>query len=86
MTDDPQFYVLEVSLNNILMVELFSSNNRMVIFSKTEKKPYYFFFKQKNYCSFLQMEGVGDHTVGHIIGLNILKLEPIQLLEAVVSS
>ena len=36
----------------------------------------------KIYCSFLQMEGVGGHTTG----LNILKLQPIQLLEAVVSS
>ena len=32
------------------------------------------------------MERVGSHTIGHIIGLNILKLQPIQLLEAVVSS
>ena len=46
----------------------------------------FFVFKQKICCSFLQMEGVGGHTIGHIIGLNILKLQPIQLLEAVVSS
>ena len=46
----------------------------------------FFVFKQKIYCSFLQMEEVGGHTTGHIIGLNILKLQPIQLLEAVVSS
>ena len=43
----------------------------------------FFVFKQKICCSFLQMEGVGGHTIGHIIGLNILKLQPIQLLEAV---
>ena len=46
----------------------------------------FFVFKKEIYCSFLQMEGVGGHTIGHIIGLNILKLQPIQLLEAVVSS
>ena len=49
-------------------------------------KVFSIFFKQKIYCSFLQMDGVGSHTIGHIIGLNILKLQPIQLLEAVVSS
>ena len=37
MTGDPQFYVSEVSLNNILIIGLFCSNNRMIIFSKTEK-------------------------------------------------
>ena len=36
-TDDPQFYDLQVCLNNSLMVGLFRSNNRMVIFSKTKK-------------------------------------------------
>ena len=78
LTDDPQFYGLEVSLNNILMVGLFRSNNRMVIFSKTEKNHIIFFvFKQKIYCSFLQMERVGGHTIGHIIGLNISELQPI---------
>ena len=45
----------------------------------------FFVFKQKIYRSFLQMEGVGCHTIGHIIGLNILNLQPIQLLEAVIS-
>ena len=35
---DPQFYGLEVSLSNILMIGLFRLNNRMVIFTKTEKK------------------------------------------------
>ena len=29
--------------------------------------------------------GVGGHTISYIIGLNILKLQPIQFLEAVVS-
>ena len=38
LTDDPQFYGLRVSLSNVLMIGLFHSNNRMVIFSKTEKK------------------------------------------------
>ena len=46
----------------------------------------FFVFKQKIYCPFLQMEGVGGHTIGHTIGLNILNLQPIQLLEGVVSS
>ena len=34
---------------------------------------------------FMTMGGreVLNHTIGHIIGLNILKLQPIQLLEAV---
>ena len=32
------------------------------------------------------MKGFGGHTIGHITGLNILKLQLIQLLEAVVSS
>ena len=40
-TDDPHFYVLEMSLSNILMIGLFRSNNRMVIFSKTEKRSYH---------------------------------------------
>ena len=38
LTEDPQFYGLEMSLSNILIIGLFRSNNRMVIFSKTEKK------------------------------------------------
>ena len=38
LTDDLQFYGLEVSLSNILMIGLFCSNNRIVIFSKTEKE------------------------------------------------
>ena len=37
LIEDPQFYGLEMSLNNILMIGLFRSNYRMVIFSKTEK-------------------------------------------------
>ena len=38
LTDDPQFYGLEMSLRNTLIIGLFHSNNRMVNFSKTEKK------------------------------------------------
>ena len=34
--DSPHLYGLEMSLSNILMIGLFHSNNRMVIFSKTE--------------------------------------------------
>ena len=41
LTDDPQFYILEVSFSNILMIGLFHSNIRMVSFSKTEKKSYH---------------------------------------------
>ena len=95
LTDDPQFYGSEVSLSNILMIDLFSSDTRMVIISKTEKKSYHskyvkdytfmastwergvlkfvtylqilFVFKQKIYCSFLQMEGVGGHAIGHFL-------------------
>ena len=40
LTDNLQFYGLEMSLSNILMVGLFRSNYRMVIFSETEKKSY----------------------------------------------
>ena len=41
LTDDSQFFGLEVSLSNILMTDLFCSNSRMVIFSKTEKNSYH---------------------------------------------
>ena len=36
------------------------------------------FSNKRSHCSFLQMQGVGGHTIGHIIGLNILKLQPVQ--------
>ena len=39
LTDDPQLYGLEISLNKILMIDWFHLNNWMIIvFSKTEKK------------------------------------------------
>ena len=38
MADDPQFCGLEVFLNNILTIGLLGSNNRMIMFSKTENK------------------------------------------------
>ena len=38
LIDNPQFYCLEMSLSNILMIGLFRSNNRMIIFSKIEKE------------------------------------------------
>ena len=41
LTDDPQFYGLEVSLSNILIIGLLRSNNRMVIFSNTKKDSYH---------------------------------------------
>ena len=40
LTEDPQFYDLAMSLINILMIGLFCSNDRMVIFPKREKKSY----------------------------------------------
>ena len=82
LTDDPQFYGLEVSLNNILMVDLFRSNNRMIIFSKTEKNYIIFLCLNKrcivHFCRWrglwrglqmqgLQMEWVMGHTIAHII-------------------
>ena len=53
-----------------------------------------FVFRQKVYCPFLRMEWVlgWGHKTGYFCGchkcmtLNGLKLQPIQLLEAVVSS
>ena len=41
LTDNPKFYDLEMSLSNNLMISLFCSNDRMVIFSKTEKNNSY---------------------------------------------
>ena len=41
LTENPQFYGLEKSLSNILMIYLFRSNNRMVIFLKQKKKSYH---------------------------------------------
>ena len=38
LTNNLQSYGLEMSLYNILMIGLFRSNSRMVIFSKIEKK------------------------------------------------
>ena len=38
LTDDPQFYDLEMSISNILMIGSFCSNNRMIIFPKTKKR------------------------------------------------
>ena len=79
LSDDPQFFGLEVPLSNILMIGLFRSNNKMLIFFKTEKKysknvlkfvkclQFFFAFQQKIYCSILQMEGVGGHTIGYIV-------------------
>ena len=40
LTDDSQLYGLEVSVNGILMIGLFCSNNRMVFFSKTGNSYY----------------------------------------------
>ena len=50
LTEDPQFYGLEISLSNILMINLFCLSNKMVIFSKTEKKKniYIYIYHIKN--------------------------------------
>ena len=41
LTDNLQFYGLEMSLSSILMSGLFSSNNRMMIFLKQDKISYH---------------------------------------------
>ena len=61
LTDDPQFYGLEVSLNYILMVGLFRSN-RMVIFSKTEKKSFFLFSNKRSIVHFYRWRGLGPHN------------------------
>ena len=38
LTDDPQLHGSKMSLNNVLIIGFFRSNNRTLIFSKTEKK------------------------------------------------
>ena len=38
LSGNPQFYGLEMSLSNILMIGSFHSNSRIVVFSKTGKK------------------------------------------------
>ena len=38
LTDNPQFYGLGETLSNILVIGLFHSDNRMVVFFKTTKK------------------------------------------------
>ena len=63
LIDNPQFYCLEMSLSNILMIGLFRSNNRMVIFSKIEKE---FIWQQTCkgpyiYTFMFHMEGVWPH-------------------------
>ena len=37
LTDNPQFYGLGETLSNILVIGLFHSDNRMVVFFKTKK-------------------------------------------------
>ena len=48
----------------------------------------FFLFLNKRYIVHFSRwsKRVGGDIIGHIIGLNILKLHPTQLLEAVVSS
>ena len=36
LSDDTHLYGLEMSFSKILMIDLFRSNNRMTVFSKTE--------------------------------------------------
>ena len=41
LTDNPQFYGLGETLSNILVIGLFHSDNRMVVFFKTKKNSYH---------------------------------------------
>ena len=64
LTDDPYLHGLEISLSNILMIGLFRSNKRMVIFSKT-----------KIHTNDVHMELGWSHVVGvlkFVTGLQIL--------------
>ena len=79
LTETPQFYSLEISLSNILMIVLFCS---YIYYNHMEDgihmkeggglKTYhmssdYFVFKQKIYCSCLQIEGEEDHKIDHFL-------------------
>ena len=109
LTEDPQFYGLEMSLSNILIISLFRSNNilkqkktRTVkhVRDHTFMMPAWkggggvvggflrFVTCFQIYRSFLWIMGVGRVTKLVIFcgPLNGLKLRPIPLLEAVVSS
>ena len=59
LTGDPQFYGLEVSLSNILMFGLFYSNNRMVIFCKTETNSYHSKYVRDHTLMTFTWKGVG---------------------------
>ena len=74
-----------MSLSNVFMIELFRSNNRVVVFFKTEKK--YICISQQTrqgpYIYDVHMEGGCQHGVG---ARELHKITTIQLLEAVVFS
>ena len=84
LTDNPQLCGLKVFLSTILMIDLFLSNNRTVIFSETEKNLH----RSKHLRDHTFMTSTGKGVGGKVfVGavniwpLNGLKLQPIQLLE-----
>ena len=72
LTDDPYLHGLEISLSNILMIGLFRSNKRMVIFSQTKKSYKLGWSHVVGVLKFvtclqnlLRAEDVGGHKIGH---------------------
>ena len=90
-TGDPHLSGLEMSLSNILLIGLFCSNNRMVIFSETEnssqqtcKGPYMYDVHMEGGWS---QRGGGGLKICHMSADSYgFKLQLMQSLEAVVSS
>ena len=73
LTDYPDFLWQKMSLSNIFYFDLLLLNNLMIIFLKLKKNKYTYQKKKKKYTY-------------HRKNLKCLKLQLIQLLEAVVSS
>ena len=73
LTDYPDFLWQKMSLSNIFYFDLLLLNNLMIIFLKLQKNKYTYQKKKKKYTY-------------HRKNLKCLKLQLIQLLEAVVSS
>ena len=57
LTEDPQFYGVEVSFSYILITDFFCSNNRIAIFSETEKNPISQQTRKGRYIYDVHMEG-----------------------------
>ena len=82
LTDDPYLHGLEISLSNILMIGLFRSNKRMVIFSKTKihtndvhmELGWSHVVGVLKFVTCLQnlsrAEDVGGHKIGHFLWLS----------------